>query len=147
MTATERAEKCAAGWPPVATKNLRVSRPPSTCLQEKSRLLAAPRRFVDGTCEKPATNRMSVPYPPVAAADPVPLLSRHAVHLLAGPYNPYRRDSGQGSGANVGRELGLRDDPTSRLVVSNHRVQEVVLTLRYRPRVPNLGEPTQTSAA
>ena len=52
-------QKNASGRPPVARKNLRV-RPAGASPKQKSRRVAAPRRSVDGTCEKPATDGASV---------------------------------------------------------------------------------------
>jgi hypothetical protein len=86
-------EKSADGRPPVAAKNLRVS-PVPLCRQETSRQMAAPRRSLDGTCEKPPTDRLSLPRRPgrrqravSAAARAVPLLSRPTVHLQTGPHS------------------------------------------------------------
>lgn len=57
-------QKSVSGRPPVATKNLRV-RAAGAFPKQKSRRVAAPRRSVDGTCEKPATDAASLSRVPV----------------------------------------------------------------------------------
>jgi hypothetical protein len=54
-----RSQKSARGRPPVVTKNLRACLPPGLSKQ-KSRPVAAPRRSMAGTCEKPSMNRASI---------------------------------------------------------------------------------------
>jgi len=95
---TTSTQKAAGGWPPVASKNLRSWPSSDASLKQKSRLAAAPRRSGDETCEKPPTDRISLPRctatwqqqtvsVPAEAAASVPLLSRQTVHLQTGPYN------------------------------------------------------------
>jgi len=90
-------QEAASGWPPVAPKNLRMCPSVGVSLKQENRRVAAPRRSIDGTCEKPPTDRISlprwpsepfvpVPVPVEAAAERVPLLSRQTVHLQTGAY-------------------------------------------------------------
>jgi len=53
-------QKAASGRPSVADKNLRTVQRANASPKQKSRRAAAPRRSMDGTCEKPATNGVSV---------------------------------------------------------------------------------------
>jgi hypothetical protein len=52
-------QKTFSGRPPVVTKNLRV-RPATASPKQKGRRVVTPRRSMDGTCEKPATDVASV---------------------------------------------------------------------------------------
>lgn len=94
-------QKTVSGWLPVVPKNLHAQ-PVDASLKQKSRRVAAPRRSTDGPCKKPPTNMISLArcsvtrtliiplVKAVAAAQTVPLLSRHTVHLQTGAYNIVR---------------------------------------------------------
>jgi len=97
IRASSSIQKAASGWPPVAPKNLRLCPSVGASVKQKGRRVAAPRRSIDGTCEKPPTDRISlarwpselfvpVPVPVEAAAERVPLLSWQTVHLQTGAY-------------------------------------------------------------
>jgi len=60
IRASSNIQKAASGWPPVAPKNLRLCPSVGASVKQKGRRVAAPRRSIDGTCEKPPTDRISL---------------------------------------------------------------------------------------
>ncbi len=60
IRASSSIQKAASGWPPVAPKNLRLCPSVGASVKQKGRRVAAPRRSIKGTCEKPPTDRISL---------------------------------------------------------------------------------------